>query len=99
MAVRYTVSFPEPHTHYAEIEAVFPTDGREQTELFMAVWTPGAYLVREFARHVEGVAAASDDGQALAVGKVAKNRWRVEHGGVKEVHFTYRVYCREMSRR
>ena len=30
---------------------------RDHVELMMAVWTPGSYLVREFARHVEGVRA------------------------------------------
>ena len=38
-----------------EVEAVYPTEGRPQVELFMAVWTPGSYLVREYERHVENV--------------------------------------------
>ena len=33
--VRYTVRFPEPHTHYVEVTAVVPTDGRPQVELMM----------------------------------------------------------------
>ena len=39
--IRYTVSFPAPHTHYVEIEASYPTEGRPSIELMMAVWTPG----------------------------------------------------------
>ena len=45
--VRYTVSFPAPHTHYIDVEASYPTEGRPNIELMMAVWTPGSYLVRE----------------------------------------------------
>src|SRR6185437_8380208 len=53
--VRYTVSFPSPSTHYAAVEAEFPTGGRGSIEVFMPVWTPGSYLVREFSRNVEDV--------------------------------------------
>ena len=50
--IRYTLRFPAPHTHYVEVEAALPTDEKPWIELTMAVWTPGSYLVREYARHV-----------------------------------------------
>ena len=62
--IRYTLRFPAPHTHYVEVEATYPTGGRPQIELFMAVWTPGSYLVREYERHVENVIAQGPDGGA-----------------------------------
>lgn len=86
MPIQYTVRFPAPSTHYAEVEASFPTDGLAFLDLFMAVWTPGSYLIREFARHVEGLS-----------GKIAKNRWRVATEGGARVTVRYRVYCHEMS--
>ena len=96
-SIRYTVRFPDPASHYASVEAVVPAGGRSSVELFMAVWTPGSYLVREFARNVEGVRATDAAGHPLAVEKSRKNRWRVETGGAAEIHFSYRLYCREMS--
>ncbi|MGE3191303.1 MAG: peptidase M61, partial [Vicinamibacterales bacterium] len=95
--IRYTLRFPAPHTHYVEVEAVVPTGGRPQVELFMPVWTPGSYLVREYERQVEAVTAASADGTARAVAKTRKNRWRVETGGQASVTVRYRVYGREMT--
>ena len=53
--IRYTLRFPTPQTHYVEVEAVYPTAGKPQLDLMMAVWTPGSYLVREYERHVEAV--------------------------------------------
>ena len=91
-SIRYTVRFPRPSTHYAEIEAEFPTSGHPEIQLFMAVWTPGSYLVREYARHVEDVRAGN-----CPIVKTAKNRWTVETGGADRIHISYRVYCREMS--
>ena len=95
--VSYMVRFPAPHTHYAEVEAVVPADGRPAIELMMAAWTPGSYLIREYARNVEAVRAATPAGQPLAVVKSNKNRWRIETAGADRVTVTYRVYCREMS--
>ncbi|MDP1570099.1 MAG: PDZ domain-containing protein [Vicinamibacterales bacterium] len=95
--IAYTIRFPAPATHYMEIEAVYPTGGRAEIDLFMAVWTPGSYLVREYARHVEQVVARGAAGQALAVRKTTKNRWRVATGGAASVTVRYRVYGREMT--
>ena len=95
--ISYTVRFPAPATHYAEVEAVVPADGRQAIELMMAAWTPGSYLIREYARQVEAVRAAASDGKTLAVVKSNKNRWRIETAGADRVAVTYRVYCREMS--
>ena len=96
-SIRYTLRFPAPHTHYMEVEAVYPTEGRPQVELFMAVWTPGSYLVREYERHVENVVARGPSGQALTVIKSRKNRWQVTTGGARAVTVTYRVYGHEMT--
>lgn len=96
-AIRYTLRFPAAHTHYVEVTADLPADGRAAIDVMMAVWTPGSYLVREYARHVEGVAATAPDGAPLAVRKSSKNRWRIDTAGASRVTLTYRVYAREMS--
>ena len=95
--IRYTLRFPAPQSHYVEVEATVPIAGAADFELMMAVWTPGSYLVREYARHVEGVAAKGPDGKHLGVEKVRKNRWKVATGGASSVVVSYRVYCREMG--
>ena len=79
-----------------EVDAVYPTAGRPQLDLFMAVWTPGSYLIREYQRHVEDVRARGADGP-LAIRKTAKNRWRIDTAGLSSVKVSYRVYGREMS--
>jgi predicted metalloprotease with PDZ domain len=95
--IRYTLRFPEPHTHYVDVAAVYPTGGRPAVELMMAVWTPGSYMVREYSRHVEAVTATNPAGRVLEVEKTDKNRWRVATGGAPAVTLRYRVYAREMS--
>lgn len=94
--VRYTLRFPQPHTHYVEVTAQAPA-GAPEIELYMAVWTPGSYLVREYSRFVEGFRARDPQGRALRWEKTRKNRWKVHTGGAPSVEVSYRVYAREMS--
>ena len=95
--IRYTLSFPAPYTHYVEVEASFPTEGRASIELMMAVWTPGSYLIREYQRHVEALTAADAARAPLPVEKTRKNRWRVVTNGSRTVWVRYRVYAHEMT--
>jgi predicted metalloprotease with PDZ domain len=94
--IRYTLRFPAPQTQYLEVEAAIPTAGRGEVEVFMATWTPGSYLIREYERNVEAVTASAGS-RAVAVAKSAKNRWKITAGGAPNVTLRYKVYSREMT--
>ena len=95
--IRYTVRFPNPQTHYAEVEAVMPSEGKSEIEVFLPVWTPGSYLIREYARNLEDFRATDESGKKLVWEKSRKNRWRIQTGGAARITLAYRLYCREMS--
>ena len=95
--IRYTLRFPDPRTHYLHVEATIPTAGKPDVELYMPVWTPGSYLVREYSRQVEDFTARSPSGSILSFEKTRKNRWKVTTGGADRVTISYRVYCRELT--
>jgi len=101
--ISYAVSMPEPHTHLLQVEMRVVGRGAAnlpaQIDLVMPVWTPGSYLVREFARHVQDFAATeAGGGKPLAWRKINKNTWRVEtNGAVREVRATYGVYANELT--
>src|SRR5262245_54900850 len=94
--IRYTLRFPAPQTQYLEVEASIPTSGRAEVEVYMATWTPGSYLIREYERNVEAV-TASAGARALTVVKSMKNRWKIATGGASNVTLRYKVYSREMT--
>lgn len=95
--VEYRLSFPSAQNHYVDVEAEVPTGGAAEVEVFLPVWTPGSYMVREYSRQLESFGAHNPSGQTLTVEKTRKNRWRVQAGGAPTVRLNYRVYCREMS--
>lgn len=80
--IQFTVSMPQPHTHLLEVEMRVRWNGAAppSADLVMPVWTPGSYLVREYARHVQDFAAKSEGGQTLQWRKANKNTWRIMTG-------------------
>ena len=59
----------------------------------MPAWTPGSYLLREYARHVEGFTVDAP-GRAK---KVRKNAWRIETREAARIVVRYRVYAGELT--
>lgn len=94
--IEYVVDLSDSKNHYVTVTMIAEPDG-DNTELMMAVWTPGSYLVREYARHIDSVEALSEKGKPLVYEKTRKNRWNITTKGVKKLYFRYRVYCNEMS--
>lgn len=94
--VNYTVTMPEPQTHYFEVEMIFDNPGKEYIDIKMPVWTPGSYLVREFAKNVEGFTASASN-QRVRYEKVNKNTWRVYPQKAPQVKVNYKVYAYELS--
>lgn len=95
--ISYTLRFPEALNHYMEVEADIPTLGADQLELFMPVWTPGSYLVREYARNIDRIDATTTKGDSLEITKTTKNRWVVNSEGLDRVRVTYRLYGWEIN--
>jgi predicted metalloprotease with PDZ domain len=93
LSIVHRVSLPSPHTHLVHVETVLSGDLPESLVLFMPVWTPGSYLVREYSRHVEGLTAATP---AWAT-KIRKNAWRLETNGERRVSVKYKVYANELT--
>ena len=65
--------------------------------LRLPAWSPGSYLMREYARHVQGVAARDGRGRPLPVRRVSKDRWRVPAPGGGPVRVEWLVYANELS--
>jgi predicted metalloprotease with PDZ domain len=99
--ISHSIKMPEPQTHYFEITTTVDLSNVSYTKPFvdlkMAAWTPGSYLIREFAKNIEAV-KAEINGKSMSISKLNKNTWRVSRGmDVKKIQVTYRVYAFELS--
>ena len=94
--IRYRLAMPEPHSHLLDVRLELLGVPFSPVRLSMPVWTPGSYLVREFSRHVQDLAAHNASGQPVPVVRTDKRTFEVTpHDGAVVV--TYKVYANELS--
>ena len=65
--------------------------------LKMATWTPGSYLIREYARNISRLVVTTVDGKNLGVSKIDKNTFVVDAKGPLAIKVVYRLYAHELS--
>jgi predicted metalloprotease with PDZ domain len=100
--IAYALSMEKPQSHYFDVVMKLKSlDAKMKQQGFvdvkMAVWTPGSYLVREYAKNVESVTASSANGP-LSLDKINKNTWRIKvNASTQEVTLKYKVYAYELS--
>ncbi len=94
--IHYQVAMPQPETHLFEVTLHLENYSLPILDLKLPVWTPGSYLVREYAKQLQDFGAFSD-AQSLPWRKISKNHWQVETIGVSKVTVVYRIFANELS--
>ncbi|AFY57945.1 putative protease with the C-terminal PDZ domain [Rivularia sp. PCC 7116] len=94
--INYQVAMPHPENHLFEVTLHLVDYSSSALDLKMPVWTPGSYLVREYAKHLQDFSATSHN-KALNWQKIGKNHWQVETNGASEVTIKYRIFANELT--
>ena len=99
--IHYKVAMPQPQSHLFEVTLHLEGWQLPLLDLKLPVWTPGSYLVREYAKHLQDFSATAE-GQPLHWRKLGKNHWQVETGDVvahtsTAIAVRYRVFAAELS--
>jgi len=74
--LHYRVTPQDLHAHLFEVQLHIAAPQAGQ-QVSLPVWIPGSYLVREFAKNLQGL-SATQNGQAIAVRQRHKNRWQLD---------------------
>ncbi|ACK66803.1 peptidase M61 domain protein [Rippkaea orientalis PCC 8801] len=94
----YSVAMSQPTSHLFEVTLTVKNWTKSVLDLKMPVWTPGSYLIREYARHIQTfVAQSTEDGQALFSQKVSKNHWQIQTQKVTNITIKYQVFANELT--
>ena len=96
LRVSYALAMSHPHSHLFEVTVTIDGWTEPHLELVMPSWTPGSYLIREYARHVRDFAAECD-GRPTPWTKTAKDAWRVTTPPGGRVRASYKVYAHELT--
>ncbi|MEH2072406.1 MAG: M61 family metallopeptidase [Nostoc sp.] len=94
--IHYSVAMPQPETHLFEVTLQLVNCPWPILDLKLPVWTPGSYLVREYAKNLQDFAAFAED-KPLPWRKISKNHWQIDKIGVSELTVRYRIFANELS--
>lgn len=96
LTVEHQLGFDNRKNQYVDVQLSIPVQSAEVT-LAMPSWTPGSYLIRDYAAQVESLRASGQSGKTLAVSKIEKNRWRIETAGETRINIEYSVWAGELA--
>jgi predicted metalloprotease with PDZ domain len=83
--------------HEVQVQLTLPAGAAAQgAVLALPAWTPGSYLIRDYARLLDRLMAADDQGRPLALEKLDKQRWRLP-AAPGPVTLRYRLFCNDLT--
>ena len=93
--ITYRIEIADAHAHLFHVTLNIPEPAAEQ-RLSLPVWVPGSYLVREFSRHLSGL-AATQEARPLPLRQLDKATWVVRCSGRGALSVSYDVYAFDTS--
>lgn len=93
----YEISMPQPQTHLFVVKLTVCNWIKGVLDLKMPVWTPGSYLVREYAKQLQDLIAVNNKGDRLTTTKIAKHHWQIQTNDCNEITINYRMFANELT--
>jgi len=94
-SVHYRVEAADLHAHLFHVTLWIDQPAAQQV-VSLPAWIPGSYLVREFSRHLQRL-AARQDGRPVAIEQLDKCTWQIECVPSTPLVLTYEVYAFDSS--
>jgi len=94
---RYTLAWPEPHTHQYQVTLTTEAATGDQTVFQLPAWRPGRYILQDYAAGISHFDAVDTDGRRLDWRKTDINSWRVQNPSVGPITVRYRFYANVMD--
>jgi len=93
--VGYGVRALDLHAHLFEVTLTVAQPAADQV-VSLPVWIPGSYLVREFAKHLQGLQARQGN-KLVAISQLDKCSWQIHTQAGKALALKYQVYAFDSS--
>jgi predicted metalloprotease with PDZ domain len=103
MNIQYFLTIDAPQTHLVQLKMRIPTQQKSQFEVYLPGWSPGSYLVRDYARHVCQFRVYNEKGEDVYFKQISKNKWQIDLNTsafkvtANSLDICYSVYCYEIG--
>ncbi len=79
MKAHYIVQIDKPeHNHVKVTLKLTRPKNKDTVRVFLPSWSPGSYLLREYARHIRWFEASQENGEVLFHTQLAKGIWEID---------------------
>ena len=95
--ISYQVAMSQPESHLYEVRLRVKGWQAAVMDLKMPVWTPGSYLVREYAKNLQDFTVLDIEERSLPWAKKSKNHWQIDTTGITDITVHYRVFANELT--
>ena len=90
--VEYELSFGKPNSHLLEVSVTAKGLDGKSADFAMPAWSPGWYIINNYAKMVQEFRATNAAGKPLAWRKTDKQTWRVTLAGSTTARIEYKLY-------
>ncbi len=104
MKAHYIVQVENPEQNLVKVTLKLERPaGAKKLSVFLPSWSPGSYLMREYARHVRWVKVGQENGEELFFEQTAKGVWQIDWSkselkkDLNKFEVTYVVYQNELT--
>lgn len=104
MKAHYIVQIDRPEQNHVKVTLKLTRNKNQDVfKVFLPSWSPGSYLMREYARHIRWFEASQANGEVLFHRQMAKGVWEIHwnNSGLKtvqnEFQVSYEIYCKELT--
>jgi predicted metalloprotease with PDZ domain len=95
--IRYEMAFEPWNTHLIDVTVHTSGFVGKIVRFAMPIWSPGSYVVRNFATEVQGFGATDASGHPLAWRKTDAQTWEVDVGATNAATIHYQVYANSLG--
>lgn len=79
MKAEYLVDIQNPEQNIVKVTVKFERDkGSKKFRFFLPSWSPGSYMIRDYARHIRTLEVTQENGEYLNYTQTAKNQWEID---------------------
>ncbi|MDF2177689.1 hypothetical protein P2G88_05450 [Aliiglaciecola sp. CAU 1673] len=94
--IRFDLNVDSRKQHLFDVCLHIPAHHSDTLHLSLPAWIPGSYMIRDFARHLHGLSAVTEDGVVLHHAPLDKQRFALQTKG-KGCLVRYQIYAFDTS--
>ncbi len=96
-AIRYHVDLTDRLHHLVRVTLTVPAELSAGARIVLPVWTPGSYVVRDYAHHVQWITATDERGERLPLTLDGTTAWRLPDDVTGEVAVELELYANDLT--